>query len=306
MCPAFNRSRLLGRAIDSVLRQELADFELVVVNDGSTDDTRGVVSHYKDKRIVYVEHETNKGYNAAINSGINMARGKYVAKLDDDDELSPFALKMAADAFRESARDEIHVLFFNCIDVETRLISGRTLPENTIVHYEDLLCQKLRGDYWVVVEKSVLPEGRPFKDELNESAGVLWLRILRGCDGFYIRKTAYLAYRRHGRPRMSSFEANSRNLALREHTTKFVLDEFGRDMEQACRKVYSKQIAKLALYQLLNGKSREARLNMILSLRNHLSAFGLGLLALTVVGRARGARFVYENIMKGYFARTFY
>ncbi len=87
--PTYNRAHLLPRAIQSVLRQSFAEFELIVVDDHSTDDTPQVVRAFSDPRLVYVRREQNGGASATRNSGIRRSRGQYVAFLDDDDEYRP-------------------------------------------------------------------------------------------------------------------------------------------------------------------------------------------------------------------------
>jgi glycosyltransferase involved in cell wall biosynthesis len=86
--PVYNRAELLGRALASVRTQDFADFEIVVVDDGSTDNPKAVVDAAADPRIHYV-HQDNKGGGAARNAGIDAARGRYVAFLDSDDEFLP-------------------------------------------------------------------------------------------------------------------------------------------------------------------------------------------------------------------------
>lgn len=82
--PTFNRERYVQRAIDSVLNQSFKDYELVVVDDGSTDNTRPALQHY-GTRIRYI-YQTNQGVSAARNTGIEAATGEWVAFLDSDDE----------------------------------------------------------------------------------------------------------------------------------------------------------------------------------------------------------------------------
>jgi len=84
--PTYNRAHLVGRAIQSVLNQTYQDFELIVVDDGSTDNTEEVVKGFNDARIRYIRHDENKGLPAARNTGIEAARGEYIAFLDSDDE----------------------------------------------------------------------------------------------------------------------------------------------------------------------------------------------------------------------------
>jgi glycosyltransferase involved in cell wall biosynthesis len=81
----YKRAGLVPRAIDSVLRQTFQDFEIIVVDDGSPDNTKEVVASVADKRIRYIRHEKNKGLPAGRNTGIRAAMGRYIAFLDDDD-----------------------------------------------------------------------------------------------------------------------------------------------------------------------------------------------------------------------------
>ena len=84
--PTYNRAHLLGRAIRSVLTQTFHNWELIVVDDASTDNTKEVAYSFQDPRIHYLCHETNRGGPAARNTGIREARGLYIAFLDSDDE----------------------------------------------------------------------------------------------------------------------------------------------------------------------------------------------------------------------------
>ena len=82
--PTYNRSSVLSRAIDSVLRQSDRDFELIVVDDGSTDNTKNLIEQYSDQ-ITYI-YQDNEGVSAARNLGLKHATGEWVAFLDSDDE----------------------------------------------------------------------------------------------------------------------------------------------------------------------------------------------------------------------------
>ena len=88
--PTFERADLLPRSISSVLSQTVLDWELIVIDDGSTDNTAEVVSEWQQKsyRIRYIR-QTNQGVGAARNCGVKQALGKYIACLDSDDEYLP-------------------------------------------------------------------------------------------------------------------------------------------------------------------------------------------------------------------------
>jgi len=89
--PVYNRAELLKRTVGSVLRQDLADFEVLVIDDGSTDDIKSIVDDFSDGRIRY-HRQANRGASAARNAGIDLARGEYVAFLDSDDVYLPHHL----------------------------------------------------------------------------------------------------------------------------------------------------------------------------------------------------------------------
>lgn len=90
--PTHNRAGLLPRAVESVLAQTHDDYELIIVDDCSSDDTQRVIAEFADSRIRHFRHEVNRGVSAARNTGIANARGEYIAFLDDDDEWLPTRL----------------------------------------------------------------------------------------------------------------------------------------------------------------------------------------------------------------------
>jgi glycosyltransferase involved in cell wall biosynthesis len=83
--PTYNRARVLPRAVRSVLGQTYVDFELIVVDDGSTDDTHAAVAAFSDRRLRAI-HAAHAGQAAARNQGVSVARGEWIAFLDDDNE----------------------------------------------------------------------------------------------------------------------------------------------------------------------------------------------------------------------------
>ena len=91
--PVFNRRHTIADAIASVQSQSHADFELIVVDDGSTDDTKEVIASRRDPRIRLLVHDQNRGAAAARNTGLEAATGHYIAFLDSDDSWHPDKLK---------------------------------------------------------------------------------------------------------------------------------------------------------------------------------------------------------------------
>ncbi|MBH8565806.1 glycosyltransferase family 2 protein [Nostoc sp. CENA67] len=87
--PTYNRANLLPYAVNSVLVQTYTDFELIICDDGSTDDTAQIVSQWHDPRIHYIRHPVNGGRSRNMRSGFEAACGSYFIKFDDDDALTP-------------------------------------------------------------------------------------------------------------------------------------------------------------------------------------------------------------------------
>lgn len=88
LMPAYNAGPFLKEAVDSVLNQHFTDFELLVINDGSTDNTSTILESYTDPRLVVV-HQENIGLVRSLNKGLQLARGSYIARFDADDVCFP-------------------------------------------------------------------------------------------------------------------------------------------------------------------------------------------------------------------------
>lgn len=89
LMPAYNAEMYIEEAIQSILNQTFTDFELIIVNDGSTDRTEEIILSFDDKRIRYTKNKTNLRLIASLNKSIELARGKYIARMDADDISLP-------------------------------------------------------------------------------------------------------------------------------------------------------------------------------------------------------------------------
>ena len=104
--PSFNRAQVLPKAVESILRQTYKDFELIIVDDGSTDNTADVVKNFNDDRIVYVRQE-NAGACVARNNGIEHSRGEYIAFQDSDDIWHEDKLEKQLTTLRNTGADVV-------------------------------------------------------------------------------------------------------------------------------------------------------------------------------------------------------
>lgn len=146
--PVYNGGEYLAQAVESVLTQTFADFELIIINDGSTDNSWEIIQNYarEDGRIKAFA-QANKGLVATLNRGLAKARGVYLARMDSDDIC--FAHRFAAQVEALEARPELGVLggALALIDGKGRIVSKQTYPRGKRLKerllYGSLLCHPL-------------------------------------------------------------------------------------------------------------------------------------------------------------------
>lgn len=220
--PVYNSCRLgqlFHLAIGSVLSQTLEDFELIVVNDGSTDGTEEIVKGYKDSRIRYFS-KSNGGTASARNLGIKMAKGAYIAYCDHDDILFPAHLEALAGMLDKDRR--LAVVYADTLDLMNGKLSyGRSIELNYENCEERLLCV---GFVNAVHRKEMLDKTGLFDEaeELrfqNETLD-LWLRVIDKYAGGMLHVREPLSYFIfHGHNRKMQFKDQA------ERETKYALTE---------------------------------------------------------------------------------
>ena len=92
--PTYNRAATIGRTIQSLQSQTYDNLDIIVVEDGSKDETLKLLDTISDKRLRVIRHEVNRGVTAAKNTGLNNIRGEWFTILDSDDEIVPNAIEM--------------------------------------------------------------------------------------------------------------------------------------------------------------------------------------------------------------------
>lgn len=187
--PVYNRAHTVACAIDSVLSQTYQNYEVLLVDDGSKDDSRKVILSYSDPRIKLFEHAENRGAAAARNTGIRQAQGKYIAFLDSDDEWLPAKLDEQI-ACLNSAPENVG----GCITGKFNIESGQTtqhIPQKRNSWRETLLyvCDLGPGSTLMIARKVFGVVG--FLDEtLKRYEDWDWLvRFTRAYDLCLIKKT---------------------------------------------------------------------------------------------------------------------
>ena len=143
--PCYNGAKWICDTINSVLNQTYQDFELIVVDDGSIDNSKRIIDHYlSNERVTYIQHKENKGIPATRNTGIRASKGQYVAFLDQDDLWLPKKLEKQVRLFEKDKDGKIGLVFTDLLYFDSR---GRTFegtwPDRTVAR---LLSTKSKKD----------------------------------------------------------------------------------------------------------------------------------------------------------------
>ena len=203
--PVYNVEPYIRKCLDSVLNQTHSNFEVLLINDGSTDDSGNICDEYagKDKRI-RVFHKENGGLSTALNVGLGCFTGAYLGFVDSDDWIEPDMYEVLYKAVKESSVEISVVGYYKDTETEaTPMVNKIPIPEG-IIGTRDMILFPLKRDYYMgfgsyVWNKLYSVEiikscGIIFDDEIRYGMDVLFYMSLvssKKCTGVYINKPLY-------------------------------------------------------------------------------------------------------------------
>ena len=214
--PTCNRAGFLRGAIDSVLSQTFQDFEIVVVDDASTDNTPEIVACFHDERIKFIRHKSRKGAAIARNTGITNSKCDYIAFLDDDDEWFPDKLaKQMAVMLASPLEVALVYTGYYIVDRASGEITGQMIPTKSGDLSEALLIGNcIGGTSCVLVKKDCFKKVGMFDEALPPVEDYdLWIRISRSFHFDYV-KEPLLKYNVHPQSISKNLHARSRGLEI--------------------------------------------------------------------------------------------
>ncbi len=196
--PAYNLAPYLAETLDSVFAQTYRDFEAIVINDGSTDDTEARIAPFRD-RVVYI-HQENRGVMAARNAGLRAARGRYIALLDGDDLWLPRFLEVLVGMLE--ADSNISAAYPNALYFGWPRHDGKLHQEAFPVAEPVTFDRVLRRECYIfgllVFRREVIDEVGGYDESLQGQGAEdfeLWLRMLRHCHRFKFTREPLTKYR---------------------------------------------------------------------------------------------------------------
>ena len=199
--PTYQRANLVNQAIESVLAQTYRDYEIIVVNDGSTDDTKAVLAQFGNK--ITAIHQENRGLSAARNTGILASQGKYIAFLDDDDLWLPE--KLAKQIPVLEAKPQIGLIYSDMFRFNENGVFPDTWGKNFPTPSLPVSWTLFKGNFipvpTVVVRRACLDKIGWFDESLSACEDYdLWLRIIEKFPVYHLDEP--LAYYRQSSDNM--------------------------------------------------------------------------------------------------------
>ncbi|MFB2772958.1 glycosyltransferase [Pelatocladus sp. BLCC-F211] len=216
--PAYNSEKTIKYAIESVLKQTLNDFELIIINDGSTDSTLEVISQFKDPRIKVFSFE-NAGGNVSRNRGLERATAEFVSFLDADDIWTSDKLESQLHALKENPQAAVAYSWTDYIDEQGKLLfSGTHITANGNVYEQLIVSNFLENGSNPLISREALVQLDGFDEDLTAAQDWdMWLRLAQNFDFIAVPRVQIL-YR-------ISANSLSTNLARQEKASLQVLSK---------------------------------------------------------------------------------
>lgn len=270
--PTHNRSELLKKAISSVLDQTFKDWEAIIVDDHSTDNTREVVDGFGEEKIKYIKNMGKNGPSVARNKGIAVASGEYVAFLDDDDEWLPKKLEKQI-AILDSCTKDVCGIYSNRLMINK--LTGETYSENPGARtlrgnlLSQLMIKNPIHTSTLVVKRECFDQIGYFDESMQYMEDRdLFIRLSMNWDIEYLDEPLTKAYFHGG-------EHLSRNLEGQTQGREIILDRY-QSYFRKNKKIWSKLYICLGAQYCQMGDMKKGRSNLlkgILIYPYHLVAF---------------------------------
>lgn len=269
--PTYNRGYLLKRSLSSITNQTIEDVEIIVVDDGSTDNTESVVKSFDDDRIEYIRHEVNKGANAARNTGISESNGAYIAFQDSDDVWVPHKLEKQINVFEQSSNNLAMVYCGVCRiwpDYSTDYLPGEKGVSGDIT--ESLVQSNFIPTQAALVRKSCIDSVGNFDERLPRLQDwEMWLRISKKYTIDYVDEPLVINHMD-----VDKLSFSNRDTANAE-ALKIILDKHA-PLFSEYPKHHANHYLILGVGLAINGDSRQGRKYMKESIKHNVSVRNVG------------------------------
>ncbi len=191
---AYNYGRYIRQAVDSVLKQTFRDWELLIINDGSTDDTRDVLGIYQGRENIRIIHQENQGLTVSNNIALRLANGSYIMRLDADDFLDENALLVLSGAL--DAHEDVGLVYPDYFLVDEHGEVLELVRRKKIGEEVDLLDLPAHGACTMIRKECLLSLGGYDEQFQCQDGYDLWIRFLEQYQPYNVNVPLFY-YRRH-------------------------------------------------------------------------------------------------------------
>jgi glycosyltransferase involved in cell wall biosynthesis len=272
--PVYNRAALIGRALRSCLEQDFTDFEIIVVDDGSADDSVAAIRRFDDPRLKVIEHERNRGVGPARNSGMAGAIGEWIVCLDSDDELLPGALRTMHDCAVSIGHDvdglRFMVLMANGFLSPDPPLIAEVWDYGAYLRWVEASFDGSQETMTVVRRRtfdSVRYSGGRADEALYHLDFAQRFRVAAHPD--VVRLYHHDAGNQRSKPSVAQMTGEARDQALQ---TESLLEEHGEALRRWAPRVHQRFMAELATMYFLAGQRIQGIRAALRSLRGHSAA----------------------------------
>lgn len=279
LCPSYNHEKYVSYFIESVLYQTEKDFELIIVDDCSSDRNIEVINRYTDSRIKLIRHEYNKGINSGLNTAFSYSKGKYCVFIASDDILEPNHLQVISDYLDKNLDVGAFYCSYSNINISNQVVGESIQPNMKLNRYELLYKAFMFGNIFMspgmTIRRELFNKFYPLNNSLVQSQDYqIHINILLLSD-VHISKQKLVKYRSSGISKKSFFVDKRIELE-----TDKVMDTFLKIKDiDLFKNIFNKDINKV----------EKVSINTI--------PFFLGIMAVDSIDESR-KRWGYQTIMK--------
>ena len=258
--PTHNRSETLVRAVNSVVNQTRAVDEIIVVSDGSTDNTAEVMQAFceKDSRIQFIEYHPGVNGNHARNVGIEKANGEYIAFLDDDDEWLPFKIEKSMAVFENNPHAGLVYSGMSQIYDDIGFSYNTKPSQKGDLSKRIFVYNDIGGPGNTMLRKDVLIKAGLFDEKLQAQQDYdLWIRALECTEADFVRESCVKIYNSYVSNQISSNVnkyIKSKEAILKKYKDR--IDKFDREYQN---QIYASANLAIARRCMRNNEGKLAR-----------------------------------------------
>jgi glycosyltransferase involved in cell wall biosynthesis len=240
LMPVYNAEKYLKESIDSILNQTFKDFEFLIIDDGSEDKSVEIIKPYLNEQVRLIQHKNNKGLVRTLNEGLELANGKYIARMDADDIALPKRLELQAEYLERNPGCDFIASTISIINEEGKKIGfwpeDRRIISNSKIKFFSLYTNCVAHPT-IMGKKTIFRKYKYNENQASIEDYDLWLRVLDGGNVISKLDNVLLFYRKHASsitqslsnydPRVRVLRCKLVYLCNKIHNREFSLYSFG-------------------------------------------------------------------------------